>query len=61
MSRTYAYLATLIGVVCAYFIVRLLFFLDLRTRTVQSDVIQGVLIGFGLAFISAQATRDSRP
>ncbi|MGN6757433.1 MAG: DUF1214 domain-containing protein [Thermomicrobiales bacterium] len=55
MSRTYAYLATLIGVVCAYFIVRLLFFLDLRTRTVQSDVIQGVLIGFGLAFISAQA------
>ncbi|MGN6563187.1 MAG: DUF1214 domain-containing protein [Thermomicrobiales bacterium] len=55
MSRTYAYLATLIGVVCAYFIVRLLFFLDLRTRTVQSDVIQGVLIGFGLAFSSAQA------
>ncbi len=33
----------------------LLFFLDLRTRTVQSDVLQGVLIGFGLAFISAQA------
>jgi hypothetical protein len=55
MSRTYAYLATIIGVVCAYFIVRLLFFLDLRTRTVQSDVIQGILIGFGLAFISAQA------
>jgi hypothetical protein len=34
MSRTYAYLATLVGVVCAYFIVRLLYFLDLRTRTV---------------------------
>ncbi len=55
MSRTYTYLATIVGVVCAYFLVRLFFFADLRTRTVQSDVIQGFLIGFGLAFVSAQA------
>ncbi len=55
MSRSYTYLAELIGVVCAYFIIRLLFFADLSTRTVQSDVIQGVLIGFGLAFVTAQA------
>lgn len=55
MSRSYTYLAALIGVVCAYFIIRLLFFTDLSTRTVQSDVIQGVLIGFGLAFVTAQA------
>jgi hypothetical protein len=56
MSRTYtSYLAVLDGVICVYFIVRLLFFTDLSTRTVQSDVIQGVLIGFGLAFVSAQA------
>src|SRR5664279_2735050 len=56
MSRTYTYyLAVLDGVICVYFIIRLLFFTDLSTRTVQSDVIQGVLIGFGLAFISAQA------
>ncbi len=54
MSRTYTYLATLVGVVCAYFIVRLLFFTDLSTRTVQSDVLQGILIGFGLAFVTAQ-------
>ncbi len=55
MSRTYSYLATLVGVVCVYFIIRLLFFADLSTRTVQSDVIQGILIGFGLAFVSANA------
>ena len=54
MSRTYTYLAILVGVICAYFIIRLLFFTDLSTRTVQSDVIQGFLIGFGLAFVTAQ-------
>jgi hypothetical protein len=54
MSRTYTYLVALVGVVCAYFIVRLLFFTDLSTRTVQSDVLQGILIGFGLAFVTAQ-------
>jgi hypothetical protein len=54
MSRTYTYLTALIGVVCAYFMIRLFFFTDLTTRTVQSDVIQGALIGFGLAFVTAQ-------
>ncbi len=54
MSRTYRYFAVLIGVVCTYFIIRLLFFTDLSTRTVQSDVVQGILIGFGLAFVIAQ-------
>ncbi len=47
-------MAALVGVVCVYFIIRLLFFIDPRSRTVQSDVIQGVLIGFGLAFVTAQ-------
>ncbi len=55
MSRTYTFLATLVGVVCAYFIVRLFFFADLSSRTVPSDVIQGFLIGVGLAFVSALA------
>ena len=55
MSRTYTYLIALVGVVCAYFLTRLLFFTDLSTRPVQSDVIQGILIGFGLAFVSANA------
>src|SRR5512143_1881061 len=54
MSRTYTYLVVLVGVVCAYFVVRLFFFIDLSSRTVQSDVVQGILIGGGLAFVSAQ-------
>jgi hypothetical protein len=53
MSRKYTYFIALIGVVCAYFIVRLFFFTDLSTRTVQSDVVQGALIGFGLAVVTA--------
>ncbi len=52
MSKTYTYLTTLVGVVCVYFIVRLIFFP--RPRTLSSDLIQGALIGFGLAFVSAQ-------
>ncbi len=51
MSRTYTYLATLIGAVCVYFITRLIFFP--RPRIVSSDLIQGALIGFGLAFVSS--------
>jgi hypothetical protein len=54
MNRTSTYLATLVGVVCVYFIIRLFFFIDLSSRTVQSDLIQGILIGFGLAFVTAQ-------
>jgi hypothetical protein len=54
MSKTYTYLITIVGVVCAYFIVRLLFFTDLSTRTVQSDVLQGILIGIGLALVTVQ-------
>ena len=54
MSRTYTYLVALVGVVCVYFVVRLFFFIDLSSRTVQSDVVQGILIGFGMALVSAQ-------
>src|SRR5512142_2414592 len=52
MSRTYTLLATLVGVVCVYFIIHAFFFGG--PRLVRNDVIQGVLIGFGLAFVSAQ-------
>ncbi len=41
--------------VCVVFVIRLFFFVDLSTRTMQSDVVQGVLIGFGLALATAQA------
>jgi len=53
MSRTITtYLATLVGLVCVYFIIRVIFFP--QPRMVSSDLIQGALIGFGLAFVSAQ-------
>jgi len=52
MSKTYTYLTILIGAVCVYFLTRLIFFP--RPRIVSSDLIQGALIGFGLAFVSAQ-------
>jgi hypothetical protein len=52
MSRTYTYLATLVGAVCVYFIIHAFFFGG--PRIVRNDVIQGFLIGFGLAFVSAQ-------
>jgi hypothetical protein len=45
-------MAALVGVICVSFIIYLFFFA--HTRTVRSDVVQGVLIGFGLAFVTAQ-------
>ncbi len=54
MSRTYTYFMALIGVICVAFIIRLFFFTNLSLRTVQSDVIQGILIGFGLAIATTQ-------
>jgi len=53
MSRTYTFLAALVGAICVYFIIRLVFFAH-QSRTVQNDVVQGILIGFGLAFVTAQ-------
>src|SRR5512138_921560 len=52
MSRTYTYLATLVGAICVWFLVHLFFFP--QPRTVRNDVIQGFLIGFALAFVTAQ-------
>ncbi len=45
-------MATLVGVVCVYFLVRLFAFPQIRT--VRNDIVQGILIGAGLAFVSAQ-------
>jgi hypothetical protein len=52
MNKTSTYLATLVGAVCVWFLIHLLFFP--QPRIVRNDVIQGVLIGFGLAFVTAQ-------
>ena len=51
-SRTYTYLAALDGVIIGFFFIRMLFF-D-HSRTVRNDVVQGVLVGVGLAFITVQ-------
>ena len=45
-------MAALVGVICGSFIIHLFFFA--RARTVRNDVVQGILIGFGLAFVTAQ-------
>ena len=52
MSKIYTYLSTLVGIICVYFIIRIIFFP--QPRIVRNDIIQGALIGFGLAFVSAQ-------
>jgi hypothetical protein len=58
MSRTYTfYLAALVGAICVFFIVHA-FFLGhffVHSRTVRLDLMQGFLIGVGLAFVTAQA------
>jgi len=56
MSRTYTYLAALVGVVCGYFLISAFVFGNFfdNTRTVRNDVVQGILIGAGLAFVTAQ-------
>jgi hypothetical protein len=57
MSRTFTfYLAALVAAICALFIIRG-FFLGhffVHSRTACLDVMQGFLIGFGLAFVTAQ-------
>jgi hypothetical protein len=55
MSRLSAYLAALNGMICGFFIIYLFFFAHSHSRTVRQDVLQGFLIGFGLAFVTAQA------
>jgi hypothetical protein len=51
MSRRYTLWVTLIGVICGGFLVRTFFFP--HAMTVRNDVVQGFLIGWGLAFVSA--------
>lgn len=53
MSRAYTYFIQIVGVVCVGFIIRLFFFTNLSLRTVRSDIVQGFLIGMGLAFFTA--------
>lgn len=52
MSKTYAYFAIIVGAVCVYFLVRTALFP--QNMLLRNAIIQGALIGFGLAFVSAQ-------
>jgi hypothetical protein len=51
-NRTSTFLAILNGVICGFFFIHLLFFA--HARTVRNDLVQGILIGFALAFVTAQ-------
>ena len=48
-SRMYAYLRVLIGVLFVFVIINS-FILNPNSRTVRNDVIQGILLGYGMAF-----------
>lgn len=50
-NKAFKFLYVLIGVICGYVMIKSLFFV--QTRPVRTDVIQGVLIGFGLAIVTA--------
>ena len=52
MNRTSTYLLVLNSAICGFFIIHLFFFP--QSRTVRNDVVQGMLIGAGLAFVTAQ-------
>jgi hypothetical protein len=51
MNRKYTYLAILNGAVCVYFLVHTALFP--QNLILRNAIIQGALIGFGLAFVSA--------
>ena len=51
-QKAYNYLLTISGLICAYVMIKSLFFI--QTRPVRTDVIQGILVGFGLALVTAK-------
>jgi hypothetical protein len=51
-NRTSTFLLAFNSAICGIFFIRLFFFP--QTRTVRNDVVQGILIGFALAFVTAQ-------
>lgn len=53
-NKKYNLFLLLIGVICCYAAIRILFFF--HQRSVVSDVLQGFLIGLGLAVITARIT-----
>jgi hypothetical protein len=50
-KKAYQFIVMLSGVICGYVMIKSLFFI--QTRPVRTDVIQGILVGFGLALVTA--------
>jgi hypothetical protein len=51
-NKTTTFLTILIGVICGYVIIHSLVFA--QSRTLRNDLVQGFLVGFGLAYVTAQ-------
>ena len=51
-NKSYKYLVLFGGLICGYVLIRSLFFI--QARPVRTDVIQGIIVGFGLALFTAQ-------
>ncbi|QSO54211.1 DUF1214 domain-containing protein [Alicyclobacillus curvatus] len=51
-NKEYTLFLALIGIICGYVIIKSLLFV--HVRPVQTDIIQGILVGFGMAIITAQ-------
>lgn len=51
-SKAYKYIVAISGIICAYVFIKSIFFIE--TRLVRTDVLQGVIVGFGLALATAQ-------
>lgn len=58
MSKTSTYLLVLNSAICGFFFINafILGHFFTGSRTVRNDIVQGVLIGFALAFITSQIT-----
>lgn len=51
LNRPWGMLTALIGGICGFALIRLLFFV--HVRAISSDVVQGILVGVGLAFVTS--------
>jgi len=51
-SRTYSFLVPLIGVICAYVIIRSFLFAD--SLTLRNDLVQGFFVGAGLGVVAVE-------
>ena len=57
-SKVYKYYVMMSGGICAYVFIKALFFI--QTRPVRTDIIQGMIVGFGLALATAQIVAERK-